>query len=150
RLLGADEADLWAKAELKRPGDDDETDVRVSLPKPVRPGETIQLEMAWDDKLPSIVERTGYEGTYHFVAQWFPKIARLEPDGTWAHFPFHHLAEFYADFGSYDVTLDVPTGYTIGATGPTVESKVDGGRRIERHVQENIHDFAWTAFDRWE
>jgi hypothetical protein len=83
------------------------------------------------------------------VAQWFPKIARLESDGTFAHFPFHHLAEFYADFGRYDVTVDVPEAFTIGATGPALESKVAGGRRVERHVQEDIHDFAWTAWDKW-
>ena len=84
------------------------------------------------------------------VGQWFPKIARLEPDGTWAHFPFHHLAEFYADFGTYDVTLDVPEAFAIGATGPVVERRVDGGRRVERHVQGDVHDFAWTAWDRWQ
>jgi len=128
-------------------GAGDETDVKVALPREVRSGETITLDVAWDDKLPSIVERTGYAGSFHFVGQWFPKLARLEPDGTWAHFPFHHLAEFYADFGTYDVTLDVPASFTIGATGPLVESRRDGGRLVERHVQADVHDFAWTAWD---
>jgi hypothetical protein len=150
RLTGADEADLLEKTEIKHGADEDETDAHVPLPKPLQPGETIQLEMVWDDKLPSVVERTGYEGSFHFVGQWFPKLARLDPDGRWAHFPFHHLAEFYSDFGSYDVTIDVPAAYTIGATGPATESKVENGRRVERHVQENIHDFAWTAFDKWQ
>ncbi len=84
---------------------------------------------------------------FHFVGQWFPKLARLEPDGTWAHFPFHHLAEFYADFGTYDVTLDVPETFLVGATGPVVESHTEGGRLLERHVQKDVHDFAWTAWD---
>jgi hypothetical protein len=149
-LTGEGETDLWPKAELRRDGDDDETDVRVPLPREVAPDETIQLEVVWDDKLPSVLERTGYEGSFHFVAQWFPKVARLEPDGTWVHFPFHHLAEFYADFGSYDVTIDVPENFVVGATGPAVESKVGGGRRVERHVQDDVHDFAWTAWDKWQ
>jgi hypothetical protein len=142
--------DLWPTASLRREGDEDETDARVPLPRAVWPGEVVTFEMEWDDKLPSVVERTGYDGSLHFVAQWFPKIARLEPDGTWAHFPFHHLAEFYADFGSYDVTLDVPVGFSIGATGPLVESRVGSERYSERHVQGDIHDFAWTAWDKWE
>jgi hypothetical protein len=134
-----------------RGGDDgaDETDAHVALPRKIATGESIELAVAFDDKLPSVVERTGYVGSFHMVAQWFPKIARLEPDGTWAHFPMHHLAEFYADFGTYDVTLDVPEAFTIGATGPVVEARVAGGRRIERHVQSDVHDFAWTAWDRW-
>lgn len=142
--------DLWKGAELHRPGDDDETDVRVPLPREIAPGEAITLDVVFDDKLPSVLERTGYEGSFHFAGQWFPKIARLEDDGTWAHFPFHHLAEFYADYGTYDVTIDVPETFVIGASGPTVSSTVTGGRRVERHVQSDIHDFAWTAWDRWQ
>jgi hypothetical protein len=142
--------DLLTQIERKRPGDDDETDARVPLPHEVAPGASIDVDVAFDDKLPSIVERTGYRDHFHMVGQWFPKIARLEPDGTWAHFPFHHLSEFYADFGTYDVTIDVPAAYTIGATGPAVESHVAAGRRVERHVQGDIHDFSWTAWDRWQ
>jgi hypothetical protein len=142
--------DLWPAAELRRPGDDDETDARVPLPREVAPGEAVTLEVVFDDKLPIVVERTGYRGSFHMVGQWFPKIARLEADGTFAHFPFHHLAEFYADFGTYDVTLDVPESFVVGATGPVVESHVASGRRVERHVQGDIHDFAWTAWDRWQ
>lgn len=141
--------DEWPNAERTRPGDDDETDARVPFPRVVAPGETVEFDVSFDEKLPIVVERTGYRGTFHMMGQWFPKIARLERDGRWAHFPFHHLAEFYADYGTYDVTLDVPQGYSIGATGPVVERRFADGRMIERHVQGDIHDFAWTAWDQW-
>ena len=133
---------------LTGPGaSEDETDARVPLPREVQPGESISLDVVWDDKLPNVLERTGYSGSFHFVGQWFPKLARLEPNGAWAHFPFHHLAEFYADFGTYDVTLDVPADFALGATGPVVETHRDAGRLVERHVQADVHDFAWTAWD---
>lgn len=150
-LVGSDggRVDLLSTIELSRPGDEDETDARVPLPRAVQPGEAIDLDVEFDDKLPAIVERTGYRGSFHMVGQWFPKIARLEADGSWAHFVFHHLSEFYADFGTYDVTLDVPSTFTVGATGPIVESRTEGARHIERHVQSDIHDFAWTAWDHW-
>jgi hypothetical protein len=141
--------DLTTSLETKRDRDEDETDARLPLPRDVAPGESIALDVVFDDKLPAIVERTGYQGSFHMMGQWFPKLARLEPDGTWAHFVFHHLAEFYADYGTYDVTLDVPEAFTLGATGPVVEARVEQGRRIERHVQGDVHDFAWTAWDLW-
>ena len=147
---GAAQHDLWAKAQLKRGDDEDETDASVPLPRAVAPGETITLEMIWDDKLPSIVERTGFDGSFHMIAQWFPKIAKIEPDGSFAHFPFHHLGEFYADYGTYDVTLDVPEPFLVGATGAVTESRIENGRRIERHVQDDVHDFAWTAWDKFQ
>lgn len=147
---GAEKRELWPGAQVKRPEDDDETDAKVPLPRPLAPGETMTIETIWDDQLPSIVERTGFDGSFHMVAQWFPKLAKLEPDGSFAHFPFHHLGEFYADYGSYDVTLDVPESFTVGATGRATEQRVENARRIERHVQPDVHDFAWTAWDRFQ
>lgn len=81
------------------------------------------------------------------IGQWFPKLARLRPDGTWSHFPFVRLSEFDADFGDYDVTMDVPAGFEVGATGERREDTTAGGRRVVRHEQASVHDFAWTAWD---
>lgn len=143
--------DLWAGVEQHSPDDvDDETEVRVPLPRPVAPGETITLDMAWLSDLPTVTLRTGFEGTFHLVGQWFPKIARLEADGRWAHFPFYRFSEFYADFGVYDVTVDVPEGYVVGATGKLESEKTENGRVARRYVQENVHDFVFTAWDKFK
>jgi len=128
---------------------DDETDVRVPLEKKIAPGESVTFEVEWKDELPEVSERTGYSGSFHFAGQWFPKLAKLENDGTWATFPFHHLAEFYADYGSYDVTIDVPQAYVVGASGPLVDEKIENGRRIAHHVLDDVHDFAWTAWNKF-
>ncbi|HVR20870.1 MAG TPA: M1 family metallopeptidase, partial [Polyangiaceae bacterium] len=144
RELGTD---LWPGRTPGTPGDpNDETDVRLPLPRAVEPGETLTFDVAFAATLPVIVERTGHEGSFHLVAQWFPKLARLEEDGTWAHFSFHPQAEFYADFGDYDVTLDVPADAVVGATGQLVESRSSGARRIERYRAGPVHDFAWTTW----
>ncbi|MBL0197258.1 MAG: M1 family metallopeptidase [Myxococcales bacterium] len=142
--------DLWPRVERSRPGDDDETDARLPFAAPLAPGATVTFDVVWDDTLPTIVERVGFSGSFHFLGQWFPKLARLEPDGTFAHYAFHHLAEFHADFGTYDVTVDVPKGFVVGATGPATESRDEGPRHIERHVQPAVLDFAFAAFDGFE
>jgi len=140
--------DLWPDADRTSPGDpDDETDIRVPLPRPVEAGATITADIAWDEQLPALTFRTGHVNGFHFLGQWFPKIARLEPDGRFAHFAFHHLSEFYADFGAYDVTIDTPDSMVVGATG-RLEGEVRTSGRIERrYVQEDVHDFAFTAWD---
>ena len=127
----------------------DETDVSVPLPNAIAPGASASFEIEFHDQLPEVSERTGYQGSFHFAGQWFPKLARLAADGTWASFAFHHVAEFYADYGVYDVTVDVPEAFTIGGCGHLVSSKVEGGRRIETRHQEDVHDSAWTAWDRY-
>jgi hypothetical protein len=145
RELGG--VDLWPGAAAHSPNDpDDQTDIRVPLPEPIGAGETLTLEVEFSSKLPSIVERTGYAGDFHFVAQWFPKLARREPDGTWVHFPFHPQSEFYADYGRYEITIDVPEAMLVGATGARVHESRDAGRLIVRHEADDVHDFAWTAW----
>ncbi|MFO0568676.1 MAG: M1 family metallopeptidase [Polyangiaceae bacterium] len=148
RELGAE--NLWPRAAKTSPGDaGDETDIRLPLPREIGPGEKVNIELEWTSRLPSIVERTGYSGSFHLVGQWFPKLAKREPDGTWAHFAFHPQAEFYADFGDYDVTLNVPRGFVVGATGRRVGDREDAGRVELRYHAERVHDFAWTAWDRF-
>ncbi|MCC6524793.1 MAG: M1 family metallopeptidase [Polyangiaceae bacterium] len=145
------ERELWPAADLHAAGDpDDETDARVPLPRPLPPGAELTLDVSWLCTLPDVVARTGFAGTFHMVAQWFPKLARLEPDGTWAHFAFHRLSEFYADFGDYDVTLDVPRGFRVGATGERLEAREEGGRSVVRHAERGVHDFAFAAWDEFE
>jgi hypothetical protein len=141
------ESDLWPARSAKSPGDpDDETDVRVPLVVPLAPGKTLTLDVEFELQLPEIVERTGYMEDYHFVAQWFPKLARLMPDGSFAHFAFHPQSEFAADFGAYDVTLDVPAGDVVGATGKCEPAPAVAGRRALRCRATDVHDFAWTSW----
>ena len=94
--------------------------------------------------MPRTFARTGRIGDYYFVAQWFPKIGVLEDAGWNAH-QFHLTTEFFADFGVYDVTLDVPQGWIVGATGLEQSRRDAGGRTAYRFVQEDVHDFAWTT-----
>ena len=141
------ETELWPSRSAKSPGDpDDETDVRVPLQVPLAAGKSLTLEVEFEVKLPEVVERTGYVEDYHFVAQWFPKLARLLPDGTFAHFAFHPQSEFAADFGSYDVTLDVPAADVVGATGSCEAAPASAGRRALRCKADDVHDFAWTSW----
>ncbi len=109
RELG--EQDLLPALEPHSPGDaEDGTDRRVALPAAVNPGERLTLAVEWTSVLPEVQVRTGFSEDFHLAGQWFPKLARLEPDGSWNHFAFDALSEFYADFGSYDVTVDTKRG----------------------------------------
>lgn len=129
---------------------DDETQMRVPLPSPVMPGESIELETTFVSQLPEVFARSGYSGDFHMVAQWFPKIARLDPDGTWASFPYHGHGEFYADFGTYDLRVTTPRGWVVGATGRQIAEASSGSSVTRRFVAENVHDTAFCAWPHFE
>ena len=135
----------------------DRSVVRIDLPRPVAAGATTSLDIDFLSQLPRVVARTGYYGTFHLVAQWFPKVAVLELPGErgattprWNAHEFHLHSEFFADFGSYDVRITVPRGYTVGATGALTGNPVEkAGKVTHRYVQHDVHDFAWTADNRY-
>src|SRR5215510_1244193 len=150
--------DLTSKIEFIHPDDDnaeDRTVIRVPLSKPVKPREKITLDIKFTAQLPRVYARTGYWASFALVGQWFPKIGVWESAGErrraqagWNCHQFHATSEFYADFGNYDVTMTVPAVYKgkIGATG-VMKSERDNsdGTVAYNFVQDNVHDFAWTA-----
>ncbi len=138
-------SELAARARFPTPND--RTDVELPLPRPIAPGEEAHFELSFESKLPEIVLRTGYHDRFHMVAQWFPKLAKLETDGTFAHFPFERFSEFYADFGDYDVSLTMPEEFVVAAVGKEIERSVRDGKRTTRHVQASVIDFAFAAWD---
>lgn len=132
---------------MHSPGDPhDATDLRVDLGRPIAPGEKLRIDVSWRSILPSLTDRTGFSDDFHFVGQWFPKLARLEDDGQWAHFAFHPHGEFYADFADYDVRLDVDADAIVGATGTRVSEERHGRRRKLHYRAQSVIDFAWTAW----
>lgn len=137
---------------------DDHTVIRVPLSKPVGPGETIVLDIAFRAKLPKIFARTGFSRDFFLVGQWFPKLGVYESAGTryqptgpaavgqWNCHQFHAHSEFYADYGVYDVNMTVPKDYWVSATGLFVGEKLyTNGTKTIRYHAEDVVDFAWTA-----
>ncbi len=125
----------------------DETVLELPLDAPVAPGATVTVAMTFTSQLPEVYARTGYEGRFAMVGQWFPKIGvRIDAAGgeRWHCEPFHAHSEFFADFGVYDVALTVPTTHVVAATGVlTKVTEGNAGTRTLYYHAEDVHDFAW-------
>jgi hypothetical protein len=152
-----DRPDLKEVEQFIRPDDGNEEDrtvARYPLPKPLQPGEWVELEIEFAARMPRIFARTGRHADFVLGGQWFPKIGVFEDTGVrdraepgWNTHQFHANSEFYADFGDWDVRLKLPAEYAgrIGATGRLIEETIDGDTVTARFVQPGVHDFAWTA-----
>ncbi|MFO1054342.1 MAG: M1 family metallopeptidase [Planctomycetota bacterium] len=128
----------------------DHTVVRAMLPSPVPGGGSITLESHFVAVAPKAYRRAGFvPGPGFFCMHWFPKLGVLqEHDGAaiWNCPQFHANTEFFADFSTWSVKLDVPSDYKVGATGgkPTLDATT-AGRRVLQFVADDVHDFAWVA-----
>ncbi|UTA67220.1 M1 family metallopeptidase [Emticicia sp. 21SJ11W-3] len=138
--------------------DKDRTVISVPLSKPLKPNETITLDIDFRAKLPKIFARTGFADNYFLVGQWFPKIGVYEPagmryatKGQWNCHQFHAHTEFYADFGSYLVNMTIPKDYKLAATGIFQKETLNkNNTKTISYKADDVHDFAWTASPRFE
>lgn len=107
----------------------------ITLDEAVRPGETVELEVGWEATIPqNSAGRMGWsEREAYFVAYWFPKMAVYDDLRGWDAEPYLGSAEFYDEFGDYEVSLTVPVGWSVMATGELRNpSEVYAARTLER------------------
>ena len=118
----------------------DGTRAAIRLPRPLLPGETAELEFAWSYIVPPDgAPRTGTDGEVYFVAYWYPQLAVYDDVSGWVADPYMGNAEFYMGYADYDVSLTVPQGWLVGATGvlqnpaevltPQTLSRLEAARR---------------------
>lgn len=140
--------DLTKTMQFIRPDDgnaNDTTVFEVQLPQAIPPDGEVTFRIAFKDKFPEVVARTGYKRDFILAGQWFPKVG-VWWHGAWNCHQFHQNTEFFADFGVYDVNVTLPDNFVFGATGKQVSAKKnsDGTKTMTFHA-EDVHDFAWTA-----
>lgn len=109
RIDGADVAPVWPFAP-------DSTVVRFTLPAPLAPGDSMQVAMEWDARPSTLPRRQGRRGRHFDFAQWYPRVVAYDRHG-WNEHPLYPAGEFYGDFGTFLVQLDVPEDQVVGATG---------------------------------
>ncbi len=116
----------------------DETVARVDLPRPLTPGKEVTLRLAFTVQVPKPIARFGHVGNNYSVGQWYPKMVVYDDLG-WHPDPYHYFAEFYGDYGTFDVSITLPDAFWVGATG-LLQSASDGDNEIPLADREMARD----------
>jgi hypothetical protein len=92
---------------------------QIVLPEPIPSGGVAELEFEWEYTIPGAdAFRTGHIDNHIFnVAQWYPQIAVVDDVSGFDASPYLGDGEFYLEYGSFDVSLTVPDGWLVAATG---------------------------------
>ncbi|MCA1803288.1 MAG: M1 family metallopeptidase [Rhodothermaceae bacterium] len=96
------------------------TVMRVIPVRPVAPGSAAELEIEWSFKIPSAGAsgRMGHDGdNLFYLGYWYPQMAVYDDVNGWFTDPFLGRAEFYHGFADYNLTIEVPAGWAVMATG---------------------------------
>src|SRR3954468_23107936 len=101
------------------PGAPDSTVMHFRLPRPLAPGDSAVITLAWDARPSTVPRRQGRRGRTYDFAQWFPKVAVYDRFG-WEPNPLVPAGELYGEFGTFDVTMIVAADQVLASTGVPV------------------------------
>ena len=94
------------------------TIMRIHLPRPIPSGGSAGLEFAWRLRVPPDgAPRGGQDGEAYFISYWYPQMAVYDDLNGWQIDQYLGNAEFYMGYGNYDVSLTLPEGWLVSATG---------------------------------
>ncbi len=126
---------------------EDHTVAEIPLPHSLAPNDSITFHLAFHDQFPLSIARNGYKRDFIMGAQWYPKPGVFW-HGAWNCHQYHATTEFFSDFATFNVSLNLPSRYVVGATGvPTAEftNGVPKGTKTLSFYAEDVGDFAWAA-----
>lgn len=95
----------------------------IYLGRPIKAGSKAELEIDWHTKLPGGTKGLGhrmtqrYDSTLFQPTQWFPRLAKYDDMRGWETSPYLGPAEFFNNFGKFDVSVTVPGGWIVSGTG---------------------------------
>lgn len=119
------------------------TMMRIDLPKPLQPGQSIGIWLAWsytiNNRMLDQDSRSGYEyfpeddNRLYTIAQFYPRAAVYSDYQGWQNKQFTGAGEFSTNFGDYQVDITVPADMIVAATGSLInESEVLSKTQMDR------------------
>jgi hypothetical protein len=106
----------------------DNTILKVYLPRPVKSGESITLNLDFKTYFDKEAIRNrmkmfnSYGQKHYDVVHWYPRIAVIDRKFAWTT-DQHMDHEFYGDFGSFYVEMTLPNHYIGDGTGILINEK---------------------------
>ena len=96
----------------------DQTRMRVTPPRALLPGDSVDLRFDWAFSVPPDgAPRGGSTGDAFMVSYWYPQMAVYDDLNGWQTDPYMGNAEFYMGYADYEIGITVPSGWLIAATG---------------------------------
>ncbi|WP_400192284.1 M1 family metallopeptidase [Hymenobacter sp. B81] len=102
------------------------TMMRVDLPQPLAPKQSITFSVKWHYNVNDHLKLGGRSGFEFFpedknylyeIAQFYPRMAVYDDVNGWQHKQFLGGGEFTLPFGDYRVAITAPADHVVGATG---------------------------------
>ncbi|MFO0977955.1 MAG: M1 family metallopeptidase [Planctomycetaceae bacterium] len=130
------------------------TNMRVDLPTPLAPGQSVRFVVGWEYNINNtrlFPGRTGYEyfeedkNYIYEMAQWFPRLCAYTDTTGWQHKEYIGQGEFTLEFGDYVVRITVPDDHIVASTGE-LQNPAEVLTETQRQRLEHARTAASPAF----
>ncbi|MEZ6063454.1 MAG: M1 family aminopeptidase [Planctomycetaceae bacterium] len=123
-----------------------DTHLHVRLPRPVAPGESVEIRLRYLIDLPQVMGRLGQHKGVTNLLNWYPVLAVYEGD-RWQPVPYIAWHQpWYNEAGNYRVRLRLPADQKVVTGGRVVSQTVDrSGQRVLEIEGEGLRDFTIVA-----
>jgi len=141
------------------PNAPDSTVAHWRLPRPLAPGDSMDVTISWKARPSTLPRRQGRQGRRFDFAQWYPKVVVYDKYG-WEDHPLYPAGEFYGETG---VPIEGDPGWEKASAGagpidyqrnwywPSGRSAVRPstctaaqGRKCVRFYADSVHHFAFS------
>lgn len=128
-----------------------DTLMRVQLPGPVGPGQSVEVSLDYTLDLPPLQGRFGrYRGVTNLL-NWYPLLAYYGDDGWEAHPYIAWHQPWLNEAGNYRVNLTLPAKQKVATSGQVVQRSVDDQGQQHLSIEgQGLRDFSITASQRFE
>lgn len=119
-------------------------DLKVPLGRPVAPGETVEVGIRFTTRLTgSTTKPLGHVGTDRFfLGRFYPILGVLDDRGWNLHALHSRFGDPYSEPADYRVSLDVPAGIPLGATGRLTGREERSDRWIYQYEAKAVPEWA--------
>src|SRR6266581_2254134 len=142
------------------------TMLRAELDRPLAPGRTITLDLAYHFQVPEHgsdrMGRKQYPGGWLYeIAQWYPRMAVYDDVRGWNTEQYLGQGEFYLEYGDFDVALTATQRERLARairsdSGVAIITRTEAGTPATRpagaaptftwrFAAKNVRDVAWAA-----
>jgi len=122
----------------------DRTILKVNLDYPLKPAESIEIDMSFSVDIPHAYGRFGWHREIISLNRWYPLLSVSDKDG-WHNYPFylyHH--PYFSDAAYYKVRLTLPRAEVVASTGILKEERLnpDGTKTLVLETDFPTRDFS--------
>jgi len=118
--------------------------VQAKLAEPIVAGQSTEVHIEATIKIPAFFSRGGWQEDLFRFTQWYPKPAVYDVEG-WHPMSYLDVGEFYSEYGSYEVTLNVPQNFALVTTGEILSEQETATSKVVKISAEQVPDFAWCC-----